>query len=102
MINVPVVARLAGAAALGAAEWLGIPEHELLRIEQSMAAEIAATQRHASTLSTRINVRARTANDNAAGSKVDASCGNPKLGSCDTVPSGLCSAAEPDPIKHNG
>jgi len=83
MINVPVVAQLAGAAALGAAECLGIPEHELLRIQQAMAADIAARRGYASALSTRMNVDPSTANDNAAGASADTDGGKPQLASCD-------------------
>lgn len=62
-----VIAQLAGAAALGAAEKLGIPEREVYRLQQIMACEIMGVQLHPHAF-TKLERRLRrgAANDNVA------------------------------------
>ena len=86
LIKAPLVAQLAGAAALEAAERLGISEEELLRVQQLMAAEFADLGNPPRVrIEQRKGRRRRTANDNRVeAAAIDEIGLKPVLRPCDT------------------
>jgi hypothetical protein len=64
-----VIAQLAGAAALGAANRIGVPKRELLHLQRIMACDLAGVQLHPHALAElRRGLRRSAANENKAGS----------------------------------
>jgi len=82
--NAPLVAQLAGAAALAAAETLGISDREMQRIQRSIAAVLGSSRNGAPRVVLSGGGLARvTANDNPPGATVP---GSPRLGRYAALP----------------